>query len=60
MGGVGPGGGVGPKKPDLMSALKGQLGLSAPSQGSGSSKTADVKPKGDYEKFVEEMGDILG
>ncbi|KAI0032165.1 WW domain binding protein 11-domain-containing protein [Vararia minispora EC-137] len=36
------------ERPDLVSALKGQFG--------------DAKPreKGDYEKFVEEMGDILG
>lgn len=50
---------TGAKKPDLMSTLREQLKLSA-AVGGESSKLADAKPKGDYEKFVEEMGDILG
>lgn len=47
------------KRPDLMSTLREQLKLS-PAVGGETSKSADAKPKGDYEKFVEEMGDILG
>ncbi|VDB84194.1 unnamed protein product [Peniophora sp. CBMAI 1063] len=40
------------KGPDLMSSLRGQLGGMEPKQ--------VQKEKGDYEKFVESMGDILG
>ncbi|KZV74140.1 hypothetical protein PENSPDRAFT_732525 [Peniophora sp. CONT] len=40
------------KGPDLMSSLRGQLG--------GMEPKAQSKEKGDYEKFVESMGDILG
>ena len=40
------------KCPDLMSSLRGQLGAMEPKQ--------VKKEKGDYEKFVESMGDILG
>jgi hypothetical protein len=44
---VGGGETVREERPDLVSTLKGQFG--------------DVpKPKGDYEKFVEEMGDVIG
>jgi hypothetical protein len=44
------------QRPDLVSALKGQFG-----DASGRQKEKEkAKPKGDYEKFVEEMGDILG
>lgn len=50
---------TGAKRPDLMSTLREQLKLS-PVFGGESTKPADAKPKGDYEKFVEEMGDILG
>lgn len=48
-------------RPDLLSVLKGQFGP-APTEGaveSGKSKQ-EAKKKDDYEKFVEEMGDLLG
>jgi hypothetical protein len=44
---------VGPSRPDLLTTLKNQFGP-APMVESGTSKQKD-----DYEKFVEEMGDIL-
>ncbi|CCL98095.1 uncharacterized protein FIBRA_00089 [Fibroporia radiculosa] len=51
-------------RPDLLSALKDQLGSAV---GNPAVKAADLsdkstrsKPKNDYEKFLEEMGDILG
>lgn len=53
-------------RPDLLSALKGQFGptQAAPAGASntaGKGKTAEKpeKKKDDYEKFMEEMGDIL-
>ena len=45
---------AGPARPDLVSALKNQFGPVP---------TKNIKesvPKSDYDKFVEEMGDILG
>ncbi|KAK7686735.1 hypothetical protein QCA50_010335 [Cerrena zonata] len=46
-------------RPDLLGTLKSQLG---PSMGRGSATSVPVKPKpkDDYEKFMAEMGDILG
>lgn len=51
-------------RPDLLSTLKGQFGpaptvASRVPATSGKAK-AEAKKKDDYEKFVEEMGDILG
>ncbi|CAL1694072.1 unnamed protein product [Somion occarium] len=45
-------------RPDLLSALKSQFGT--PSGETKSTPALAAKPKDDYEKFVEEMGDILG
>ncbi|THH20481.1 hypothetical protein EW146_g861 [Bondarzewia mesenterica] len=47
-----------PERPDLLSALKGQLG--GPPGGTKKVAEKGSKSKGDYEKFVEEMGDLLG
>lgn len=44
---------VGPQRPDLLGTLKGQFG------GSSAKVVDNSKPKNDYEKFVEEMGDLL-
>lgn len=46
-------------RPDLLGTLKSQLG---PGLGKGgeTSAPAKPKPKDDYDKFMEEMGDILG
>lgn len=45
---------AGPARPDLVSALKNQFGPVP-------TKTAkEPVPKSDYDKFMEEMGDILG
>lgn len=52
-----------PARPDLLSALKRQFGP-APVPAPAASKDNEPKAKkvknNDYEKFVEEMGDILG
>lgn len=55
-----------PVRPDLLSTLKDKLGpsvigLNAQTQKSAPApgKTASMKGKDDYEKFLEEMGDIL-
>ncbi|PPQ79860.1 hypothetical protein CVT25_002916 [Psilocybe cyanescens] len=45
-------------RPDLVSALKNQFGP-APVKPAAPAKT-EKNPKSDYDKFVEEMGDILG
>ena len=49
-------------RPDLVSALRDQFGAPPPPQltGTGSSKEPAPKSKDDYQKFLEEMGDILG
>lgn len=51
-------------RPDLLSALKGQFGPAPtnnpPAAPSSKGKSAATKTKDDYEKFVEEMGGILG
>ncbi|KAI0937183.1 hypothetical protein AcV5_005142 [Taiwanofungus camphoratus] len=53
-------------RPDLLSTLKGQFGPAVGATSGPSKKPeantngARAKPKDDYEKFVEEMGDILG
>ncbi|KAK0505774.1 WW domain binding protein 11-domain-containing protein [Armillaria luteobubalina] len=51
-------------RPDLLSALKGQFGSAPmnnpPAAPSSKGKSTASKTKDDYEKFVEEMGDILG
>lgn len=59
------GGGGSERGPDLMSALRDQLGVAVvpPSdagRGATGKKDGRVKPKDDYEKFMDEMGDILG
>lgn len=48
-------------RPDLMSILKQNLGsaVSVPLR-SADVKSSATKPKDDYDKFVEEMGDFLG
>ncbi|KAF8973497.1 hypothetical protein BDZ97DRAFT_1775475 [Flammula alnicola] len=48
---------VGPARPDLVSALKTQFG---PVPTKPASAKKEPAPKSDYDKFVEEMGDILG
>ncbi|GLB35772.1 putative WW domain binding protein 11 [Lyophyllum shimeji] len=50
---------VGPARPDLLSALKDQFGP-APSATPSNAQKKGEKRKDDYEKFMEEMGDILG
>ncbi|OCH87476.1 hypothetical protein OBBRIDRAFT_154919 [Obba rivulosa] len=45
-------------RPDLLSAVKGQLGSAAGA--ATAAKDSRAKPKDDYNKFLEEMGDILG
>jgi len=48
-----------PVRPDLVGTLSRQFGVPPPP--SKKHKVSDSgKPKGDYEKFVDEMGDILG
>ncbi|KAK0481812.1 hypothetical protein IW261DRAFT_1563101 [Armillaria novae-zelandiae] len=51
-------------RPDLLSTLKGQFGSAPtnnpPAASSSKGKSTATKTKDDYEKFVEEMGDILG
>ncbi|KAK0208665.1 hypothetical protein DFS33DRAFT_1380168 [Desarmillaria ectypa] len=51
-------------RPDLLSALKGQFGPAPtnnpPAAPTSKGKSVVTKTKDDYEKFVEEMGDILG
>ncbi|CAK5266064.1 unnamed protein product [Mycena citricolor] len=42
-----------PARPDLLSSLKGKFGLPPP-------PAKPVKPKDDYEKFVDSVSDILG
>ncbi|KDR85595.1 hypothetical protein GALMADRAFT_234552 [Galerina marginata CBS 339.88] len=49
---------VGPARPDLVNALKSQFG--APTVKATVAAKAEPNPKSDYDKFVEEMGDILG
>lgn len=58
---------AGPTRPDLLDALKDQFGLIPPaapaenSRGPSAPKSeAKAKQRDDYDKFVEEMGDILG
>lgn len=48
-------------RPDLMSTLKQNLGsaVSVPLKSAGV-KSSAAKPKDDYDKFLDEMGDILG
>ncbi|KAG6851335.1 hypothetical protein H0H93_005733 [Arthromyces matolae] len=51
----------GPSRPDLVSTLMNKFG--APPSASGSSTVPTTKPekkKDDYDKFMEDMGDILG
>jgi hypothetical protein len=54
----------GPARPDLLSALKNQFGPAPASNPAATKGKVDPKAKktknNDYEKFVEEMGDILG
>ncbi|KAG8219613.1 WW domain binding protein 11-domain-containing protein [Butyriboletus roseoflavus] len=50
-------------RPDLVGVLKSQLGSAPPSSGQASDKEAKapiVKEKDDYQKFVDEMNDLLG
>ncbi|KAI0053411.1 hypothetical protein FA95DRAFT_1579517 [Auriscalpium vulgare] len=47
---------AGPARPDLVSTLRGQFGGGAAAL---TAKGGKEKPKSDYDKFVEEMGDIL-
>jgi len=49
---------VGPARPDLLSALKDQFGPSRSAAPSTAQKKVEKK-KDDYDKFMEEMGDIL-
>jgi hypothetical protein len=50
-----------PIRPDLLGTLKNRFGPAPPANKRGEKVTAEaVKGKDDYEKFVEEMGDILG
>lgn len=56
-----------PERPDLMSTLRDQLGAAvvipqsaANGKGPKEKKGDRVKPKDDYAKFMDEMGDILG
>lgn len=45
-------------RPDLLGTLRSQFG---PSSAVGGTKAESMqKPKDDYEKFLEEMGDVLG
>ena len=44
---------VGPARPDLVSALMTQFGPAPPKP------APKTQPKSDYDKFVEEMGDVL-
>ena len=46
-------------RPDLLGTLKSQLGPSL-GRGGETSLPPKPKPKDDYEKFMDEMGDILG
>ncbi|KAK7058578.1 hypothetical protein VNI00_002214 [Paramarasmius palmivorus] len=58
---------VGPARPDLVSTIQSQFGLPPPGGDAGSEssgkrrKVEEIKPKkkDDYEKFMEEMGDVL-
>lgn len=47
-------------RPDLLSVLKAQLGPAAGTSGEQAKSQAVTKSKDDYEKFLDEMGDILG
>ncbi|KAI0077454.1 hypothetical protein K474DRAFT_1088865 [Panus rudis PR-1116 ss-1] len=49
-------------RPDLLGTLKSQFGHgpSAATAAGSASKAQEGKPKDDYDKFMEEMGDILG
>lgn len=58
---------AGPVRPDLLSTLRDQFGPAPAPAGGGSAANRNVgnkseaaKKKDDYEKFVEEMGDMLG
>ncbi|KAI0639836.1 WW domain binding protein 11-domain-containing protein [Trametes polyzona] len=49
-------------RPDLLSTLQDKFGAPPPKKAKaddGSAKAAPAKPKDDYDKFLEEMGDIL-
>ncbi|GBE77633.1 hypothetical protein SCP_0105130 [Sparassis crispa] len=48
------------RRPDLLSTLQDQFGSAAAQKSQASGKGGREKPKDDYEKFVEEMDDILG
>ncbi|EMD41868.1 hypothetical protein CERSUDRAFT_110427 [Gelatoporia subvermispora B] len=51
-------------RPDLLSAVKGQLGsatgMTGPAKPDAAIGETKAKSKDDYEKFLDEMGDILG
>lgn len=47
-----------PARPDLVSALKNQFGP-VPDKAASSAPASAVNSKSDYDKFLEEMGDIL-
>jgi hypothetical protein len=47
-------------RPDLLSTLKAQLGPAVSTSGEQAQSQAVTKSKDDYEKFLDEMGDILG
>ena len=47
-------------RPDLLGTLRSQLGPSIGSSGASSKPQPTQKPKDDYAKFLEEMGDVLG
>ncbi|EJF67078.1 hypothetical protein BD309DRAFT_850229 [Dichomitus squalens] len=50
-------------RPDLLSTLQDKFGPPPPKKAKGEvegTKTSAVKPKDDYDKFLEEMGDVLG
>ena len=53
---------VHPSRPDLLSTLQDKFGAPPPKKAkvAASPKEDPVKRKDDYEKFLEEMGDILG
>lgn len=45
---------AGPARPDLVSTLKNRFGPAPPKA------NKEPAPKSDYDKFMEEMGDIIG
>ncbi|KAG6846101.1 hypothetical protein H0H87_006465 [Tephrocybe sp. NHM501043] len=51
---------AGPARPDLLSALKSQFGPAPPVTAPSSTTGKKTGKKDDYDKFMEEMGDILG